>query len=142
MKKKSIYSCFIGGFIKNGKRTKAKRIVDTAFRSLALNLKCSMPILLRLVASKLTCSLEMKTAKIRRNELNIPSGIRQKRQDYLIVKKVLDALNEDTSKRSQTEKLFDEISGIVADRGSRSLTKQSRLLKEMAQNRSNIHFRW
>jgi len=52
-------------------------------------------------------------------------------------------LTIDTSNRSVTEKLIDELTSIlVSNKSSKSLQKNKLALKQAVSNRSNIHFRW
>ncbi len=88
-------------------------------------------------------SIEVKTMKMRKNTHVVPFAITQNRKNYLLVKKIMDSVKEDTSNRSVTEKLIDELTSIlVSNKSSKSLQKNKLALKQAVSNRSNIHFRW
>jgi ribosomal protein S7 len=139
----TLYNVFIGYLIKKGNKIKAKKILDLVFFELAKKFDLSLSALLRKIVRKVGSNIEIKTIKMRKNTHVVPFAIHQKRKNYLLVKKIIDIVKEDTSNRPFTEKLIEELSGILlTNKSNKSLQKTKLTLKQAVLNRSNIHFRW
>ena len=142
-KNQTLYNIFLGYLIKKGNKIQAKRIIDSTFLSLSQKLNLPLNIILRKILKKMGNSIEIKTIKMRKNTHVVPFAITQNRKNYLLVKKIMDSVKEDSSNRSVTEKLIDELTNIlVSNKSSKSLQKNKLALKQAVSNRSNIHFRW
>ncbi len=141
-KNQTLYNIFLGYLIKKGNKIQAKRIIDSTFLSLSQKLNLPLNIILRKILKKMGNSIEIKTIKMRKNTHVIPFAINHNRKNYLLVKKIMDTVREDTSNRPINEKLTDELTSILTDKSSKSLQKNKASLKQAILNRSNIHFRW
>ncbi len=141
-KNQTLYNIFLGYLIKKGNKIQAKRIIDSTFLSLSQKLNLPLNIILRKILKKMGNSIEIKTIKMRKNTHVIPFAINHNRKNYLLVKKIMDTVREDTSNRPINEKLTDELTSILTDKSSKSLQKNKAALKQAILNRSNIHFRW
>jgi len=139
----TLYNVFIGYLTKKGNKLQAKRIIDTVFFELAHKFDLPLSSILRKILRKMGSNVEIKTIKMKKNTHVVPFAINQKRKNYLLVKKIMDAVKEDTTNRSMANKLTDELTGILLSaRSNKSLQKQKLSLKQAVLNRSNIHFRW
>ncbi len=141
-KNQTLYNIFLGYLIKKGNKIQAKRIIDSTFLSLSQKLNLPLNIILRRILKKMGNSIEVKTIKMRKNTHVIPFAINHNRRNYLLVKKIMDSVREDSSNRPINEKLTDELTSILTDKSSKSLQKNKTALKQAVLNRSNIHFRW
>ena len=141
-KNQTLYNIFLGYLIKKGNKIQAKRIIDSTFLSLSQKLNLPLNVILRKILKKMGNSIEIKTIKMRKNTHVIPFAINHNRKNYLLVKKIMDSVREDTSNRPINEKLTDELTSILTDKSSKSLQKNKAALKQAVLNRSNIHFRW
>ncbi len=141
-KNQTLYNIFLGYLIKKGNKIQAKRILDLTFLSLSQKLNMPLNIILRKILKKMGSSIEIKTIKMRKNTHVIPFAINHNRKNYLLVKKIMDSVKEDSSNRPIHEKLTDELASILTDKSSKSLQKNKAALKQAILNRSNIHFRW
>ncbi len=141
-KNQTLYNIFLGYLIKKGNKIQAKRIIDSTFLSLSQKLNLPLNVILRRILKKMGNSIEIKTIKMRKNTHVIPFAINHNRRNYLLVKKIMDSVKEDSSNRPIHEKLTDELTSILTDKSSKSLQKNKAALKQAVLNRSNIHFRW
>jgi ribosomal protein S7 len=142
-KNETLYNIFLGYLIKKGNKIQAKRIIDSTFLVLSQKLNLPLNIILRKILRKMGNSIEIKTIKMRKNTHIIPFAINHNRRNYLLVKKIMDSTQEDTSNRPISEKLTDELTSIIlTEKSSRSIQKNKTALKQAVLNRSNIHFRW
>ena len=142
-KNPNLYNVFIGYLIKKGNKIQAKRIIDSTFFALSTKFNLPFSVILRKILRKMGNSIEVKTIKMRKNTHVVPFAITQNRKNYLLVKKIMDSVKEDNTNRSVTEKLIDELTGIlVSNKSSKSLQKNKLVIKQAVLNRSNIHFRW
>jgi ribosomal protein S7 len=144
MKKgQTLYNVFIGYLIKKGNKIQAKRILDVAFFELSRKFNLPSIVLLRKIVRKMGSNIEIKTIKMRKNTHVVPFAINQHRKNYLLVKKIMDTVKEDTTNRPITDKLIEELTGILlSTKANKSLQKNKVLLKQAVLNRSNVHFRW
>lgn len=142
-KNQNLYNVFVGYLIKKGNKIQAKRIIDSTFFTLSTKFNLTFSVILRKIFKKMGNSIEVKTIKMRKNTHVVPFAISQNRKNYLLVKKIIDSVREDNTNRSVTEKLIDELTGIlVSNKSSKSLQRNKLALKQAVLNRSNIHFRW
>jgi len=139
--KKNVYQKFLGSLIKKGNINAAKRHIDSAFINVSEKHKSPLRHVFTKIFSKLTCRLEMKKVKMRRNTHMIPFPIRSSRQDFLKIKWILNVVKKDKRKVSQTEKLSTELLDILINKRSKVLMEKKQLKKEALTNRSNTHFR-
>ncbi len=140
---KSFYNLFLGYLVKKGNKIHAKRIIDSSFLELVKRFKQPLHLLLRRVLRRMGNLLEIKTVKKRKGTLVIPFAVGYKRRNYLLVKRIMDSIKEDNSKKSFKDKLVDELAGIILkDKYSKSIQKNKTITKQAILNRANTHFRW
>jgi ribosomal protein S7 len=140
--KDSVYNNFLGFLIKDGKKKKAKSILDTAFLKSSKELKIPVHLILIKIFFKLNCFVETKKIRIRRSTHVVPFSITFKRKSYLIIKWIMESVSEDERKLSTSEKLHFELVNILKNKSCKTLAKKDLNLNQALSNRSNIHYRW
>jgi ribosomal protein S7 len=140
---KAIYINFLGFLTKKGNKVTAKKILDEAFLDVSLKTNQSVHILLIKVFLKLNSFVETKKIKFKRSTHVVPFVITSfKRKSYLIIKWLMEAVEEDKRKVPIAIKLSKEILSILRNKSSKALIKKKMNMKNALINRSNIHFRW
>lgn len=139
---KNVYTKFLGSLIKKGNKNAAKHILDNSFIKVSQKHKTPLHRVFSKIFSKLTCRLEMKTVRMRRNTHLVPFPIRSGRQDFLKIKWILKAVKEDTRKVAFSEKMSTELLDVLINKKSKVLMQKKLITKQALLNRSNVHFRW
>jgi ribosomal protein S7 len=143
MKKNSnIYDVLLGCITKQGKRTTAKNILNEVFTKVSINTKKPSSYIMKTIIAKLDSIIEVKSVKIRKNTFLVPTPVNSKRRNYLIVKKILQSVKEDSTNRPIAQKISEEIVNIVTQKSSKSLSKKILITKQAVTNRANTHYRW
>ena len=137
-----LYSKFLGFLIKMGNKIGAKKVINDAFLKVSKETGFSMHQLLLKLFLKLNSFVEVKRVRIRRSSHLVPFSITLKRRSYLIIKWLMQAVQEDKRKVSMSDKLYVEISNTIGNTPSRSLKIRNLNVSQALANRSNIHFRW
>ena len=137
-----LYSKFLGFLIKKGNKIGAKKVINDAFLKVSKETGFSMHQLLLKLFLKLNSFVEVKRVRIRRSSHLVPFSITLKRRSYLIIKWLMQAVQEDKRKVSMSDKLYVEISNTIGNTPSRSLKIRNLNVSQALANRSNIHFRW
>jgi len=138
---KNVYTKFLGSLIKKGNKNAAKRALDSSFIKVSQKHKTPLHRVFSKIFSKLTCRLEMKKVKMRRNTHLVPFPIRTGRQDFLKIKWILKAVKEDIRKVSFSEKMSVELLDVLINKKSKILMQKKLINKEALLNRSNVHYR-
>lgn len=138
----NIFEVLIGCINKKGKKYVSKVLLTKSLNGVSNDLNLSIPLILKSLIGRLDSILEIKTRKIRKNIYHIPSPVITRRRNYLIVKKILDTINEDKSKRSFDKKLKEEFITLLTKKHSKSFYKKNNVVKQALMNRSNVHYRW
>lgn len=142
-KEQSLYTIFIGYLTKKGNKIQAKRILDSTFFELSKKFTLPLSVILHKILKSMGSNVEVKTIKMRKNTHVVPFPINKTRRNYLLVKKIMDSVKEDTTNRPVTNKLIDELAGILLlNKSNKSLQKNKSDLKQAILNKSNTHFRW
>jgi small subunit ribosomal protein S7 len=141
-KNKDIYSKFLGSLTKNGKKSVAKRILDSSFIKVSKKENIPAHFILSRILLRLNFFLEIKKIKIRKNTHLVPFPLTTRRQDFLRVKWLLESAKEDSRKIDLSDKIAMEVSNLLLNDKSKSLLKKNFVNKEALSNRSNVHFRW
>ena len=140
--KKNIYTNFLGFLTKDGKKKKAKLILDSAFLRVSKELKIPTYLILIKVFLKLNCFVETKKVRIKRSTYIVPFSITFKRKSYLVIKWIMESVHEDERKLSTSEKLYFELLSILKNKSCKTISKKDLNLSQALNNRSNIHYRW
>jgi ribosomal protein S7 len=139
---RTLYDVFLGYLIKKGNKIKAKKILDTTFLNLVQKTNLSLNSILKKILLKMGNIVEIRTVKRRRNTYIVPFAVNRSRRNYILVKKIMDSVKEDLTKRPLSKKLTDEMIRIIKGKSSKSLIKNKKAVKLAITNRSNTHFRW
>jgi ribosomal protein S7 len=118
---KNLYNKFIGFLIKKGNKIGAKNIVNHAFLNVSKKTGLPLHVVLLKLFLKLNSFVEVKRVRVQRSSHLVPFSIRLKRRSYLIIKWLMQAVKEDTSKVSMSEKLVFEIFNTLKKVPSRSV---------------------
>lgn len=140
--KKNVYDNFTGFLIKDGKRKKAKGIIDTAFLKVSKELKIPVHLILIRIFLKLNCFVETKKIRIKRSTHIVPFSITFKRKSYLVIKWIMESVFDDERKLSTAEKLSFELLNILKNKSCKTILKKELNISQALSNRSNIHYRW
>jgi ribosomal protein S7 len=138
----NLYKNLVGFLIKSGKKSKSKKIIDSAFFSVSKVTNRSLPFLLSNLFLKLNTFVEAKKVRVRRSSHIIPFSIGLKRRSYLITKWLMKAVNENKDKISITDKISSEILSIVKNSSSKAFSFKKVNNNLAVTNRSKMHFRW
>jgi ribosomal protein S7 len=142
MSNKNLYLKLIGFLTKKGNKSKALKIVNSAFLNVSDKTGLSFSEISLKLFDSLNCFVEVKKVKIKRGSHFVPFLVSPKRRSYLIVKWLVQASLEDKSNLSFSEKLSSEIQKTVVGNSSRSLKTKAFNLNQALSNRSTIHYRW
>jgi ribosomal protein S7 len=140
---KTIYINFLGILTKKGNKVAAKKILDAAFLEVSAKVNKPVHILLIKVFLKLNSFVETKKIKFKRSSHVVPFVITSfKRKSFLIIKWLMEVVQEDKRKVPLSSKLSKEILSILKNKSSKAVAKKKLNIKNAISNRSNIHFRW
>ncbi len=139
---KTIYTNFVGFLTKNGNKVAAKRIVDEAFYKASKATKLPTQVVLIETFLKLNSLVEVKRVKIGGQTHVVPFSINFKRRSYLVVKWLMDAVDQDRRRVPTAEKLATEITNTIKNKTSKSIQTKEMNTEQALLNRANIHFRW
>jgi ribosomal protein S7 len=139
---KTIEKTLVGCLTKRGKKQISKKIVYASLLDSSRKLKLSLVQILRKLSSRLGLIFEIRNVKIRRNIHTVPSPITTKRRGYLVVKRLLKALETDRTKRPVTEKLTEQIINVVLKKNTYTIADRKSIVQNAVRNRSNVHYRW
>ena len=141
--KKTFYTKLLGFLTKKGKKSIARKILNNDFLNVAIQTNLSLYIIFIKVFFSLNSFVETKKVKIKRTSHIVPFGIHFKRRSYLIIKWLLEVVNQDKRKVSTSKKLATELLNIVMNKTiSKAMSKKTQNISQAINNRSNIHYRW
>ena len=139
---KTIYTNFVGFLTKKGHKVAAKRIVDEAFYKASKATSLPTQVVLTETFMKLNSLVEIKRVRIGAQTHVVPFSINFKRRSYLVVKWLMDAVDQDKRKVSTSEKLAMELTNTVKNKTSKSIQTKEMNTEQALLNRANIHYRW
>jgi len=141
--KKTLYTKLLGFLIKNGKKKKAKSILDKAFLSISAKTGLSISYILLKVFLNLNTFVEARTIKVKRSSYIVPFSLSLKRRSYLIIKWLIMASLLNKKRVTFVIKIQQEVVLILKKHFSSQALKLKKLNNIRANsNRANIHFRW
>ena len=132
----------IGVLTKQGNKTAAVKIINSAFLKVSKNTTLSMNKILLKLFLKLNSFVEVKKVRVKRSFHLVPFQITLKRRSYLIIKWLLQVIKTDTRNISISDKLAFEIEQTLKSENSKLLNLQTLNTTLALANRSNIHYRW
>jgi ribosomal protein S7 len=140
--KTTLYTKLVGVLTKQGNKTAAVKIINSAFLKVSKNTTLSMNKILLKLFLKLNSFVEVKKVRVKRSFHLVPFQITLKRRSYLIIKWLLQAIKTDTRNISIADKLAFEIEQTLKTENSKLLNLQTLNTTLALANRSNIHYRW
>jgi ribosomal protein S7 len=144
-KHSNFHARIIGFFIKNGKKTKVTKLLNSCFFEISRLLRKPFYLVLKKVFLFLNVYVETKSIKIRRSRYIVPFPINKNRRIYLAIKWLAASLKNKKQRVSFLKKLKLEILSILIDSRhsfSESIKLKQQNLLKAKDNRSYIHYRW
>jgi ribosomal protein S7 len=141
-KKQSLYSILVGFLIKNGNKSIAIKVINTAFSKVSKKIGLSRRQILLKLFLKLNSFVEVRKLKVRKRIFFVPFPTTIKRRLYLTIKWLVMASQKNKKKISLSEKLAYEIEQTLTTDTSFSLEFLKSNLDLALKNRSNLHYRW
>lgn len=140
--KKNKYEYLLGALTKSGKKSTAKKILDSALKIVSRKSKLSFQEILNRIFSYLYTSVEIKKVKQKEGFHIVPFPINKKRSYYLIVKWLISSAAENLKRISFKKKLSNEILNLIKNKECRSLKKKRTTIQQALRHRSNMNYRW
>ena len=138
----NIYYSLLGLLIKNGKKIKAKKILDSALILTHKKCKISIINIINLVFQNMYMLTATRIVKFRKKTNIIPHSLNKKRRYYLIAKTIIDAISKNKSQKNTAEKLSQELLNIIQQNKCYSLTKKKEFEEKSLKFKTYAHFRW
>lgn len=133
---------FLGVLTKEGKKNKAKIILDKSLANVSLKTgKKISTILVRVIQSSSTL-VEARRRRVGRQFYIVPFPVTSWRRTFLSVKNLISSVESDKTKIPFNQKLSNEITNIVIGRETKTVLENRKRIKQIVLNRSNTHFRW
>ena len=142
IQKKTFYNSILGFFVKDGKRGKAKNLLDETFVIVRKKTKRSLSVTMTLFFFRLKTLVEVKKLSTRKRSYSVPFIISSKRRVYLIFKWLKSAVVADKRKIALSKKLSEEILKVVENNSSIALDSKKENFTQASKNRSNLYYRW
>ena len=142
IQKKTFYNSILGFFVKDGKRGKAKNLLDETFAIVRKKTKRSLSVTMTLFFFRLKTLVEVKKLSTRKRSYSVPFIISSKRRVYLIFKWLKSAVVSDKRKIALSKKLSEEILKVVENNPSIALDSKKQNFTQASKNRSNLYYRW
>ena len=142
IQKKTFYNSILGFFVKNGKKGKAKNLLDETFTIVRKKTKRSLSVTMTLFFFRLKTLVEVKKLSTRKRSYSVPFIISSKRRVYLIFKWLKSAVVADKRKIALSKKLSEEILKVVENNPSIALDSKKENFTQASKNRSNLYYRW
>jgi len=137
----ALYKKLIGTILKNGKKIKAIKIVESALKLVQNKLKISKLQVLTKLIKKLKIFVIPRKIRVRRHFTTIPFPINKNQQIYFIAKWLTKGMKR-YKKKTSIKQLFLEITRTL--KGEHSFSKRFKKFSvhKAVENRSNMHYRW
>jgi ribosomal protein S7 len=140
--KTTLYNKLLGVLTKQGNKTAAVKIINSAFLKVSKSTTLSMNKILLKLFLKLNSFIEVKKVRVKRSFHLVPFQITLKRRSYLIIKWLMQVIKTDSRNISISDKLAFEIEHTLKSENSKLLNLQTLNTTLALANRSNIHYRW
>jgi small subunit ribosomal protein S7 len=141
-KLKSVYNLFLGVLTKKGKKSTAKKILDTSLSNISLKGQIPLSIFFRKCLEKMSIPLEIKQVRRGKQFYTVPFIMRQKRQRFLTIKNLVFNLRQDKTSIPFHSKLSNELANIYLDRHSKVILQNKAVILDALKNKANRHYRW
>jgi len=138
----NFYQSFITFFLKGGKKTRVKALIDKAFLKLSKKFKCTQHFLLVKFFAAINTFVEVKKVKVRRKVFFVPFALTRKRRVSLALKWFRNAIKINKQPIPFINKFSAEMSKIFLGEFCFTRTQLFNNNKLASSNRSKIHYRW
>ena len=138
----NLFLKFLGILIKNGKKTKAKKLLAFSFFKVGLLIQKPLFYILLTLFKRLNIYVETKTLKIRRSRYVVPFPININRRIYLILKWFVFIIRKNKEKKSFLDKCVSQLIAVLCNSKSEVMNLKLLNNSQAVLNRSNIHYRW
>ena len=132
----------MGVLLKKGKKTKAKKILDTVLLKVSKSTKLSIHLVLYRVFFNLNTFVEVRRVRVKRRSFLVPFNVSFSRRISLMLKWILLTVRNDSRRTSTINKLSIEIFKIVKNLPCNSIKLKKLNDSQAFSNKANIHFRW
>jgi small subunit ribosomal protein S7 len=136
-----LYKKLIGLIMKNGKKTLAIKIVNSALKQVKKQSKFPLNYILYKVFRSLKTSIEIRKIKIRRSFHLVPFPVKKERKTFLASKWIIASFKKIKNKKT-FEKLATVLNNILKKKKVLALSIKKFHIRKSLENRSNMHFRW
>jgi ribosomal protein S7 len=136
------YSKFLGVLLKKGKKTKAKKILDTVLLKVSKSTKLSIHLVLYRVFFNLNTFVEVRRVRVKRRSFLVPFNVSFSRRISLMLKWILLTVRNDSRRTSTINKLSIEIFTVVKNFPCNAMKFKKLNDSRACSKRANIHFRW
>ena len=138
----SLYKKFLNHFLKAGKKSTIKKIIDKVFHRLCKDFFLSFSYILMRFFKRLKTFVEIKKLKKRRRTFLVPIALKRHRRTFLPLHWLSESLSLNKSRISIFNKLYSEMFKICSNQSCHTLYLLSKNNKQAAKNRINLHYRW
>jgi ribosomal protein S7 len=139
----TFYSQLLKYFIKNGKKSVAKKVVTNMLLKLSALLNERFSIILKKLILSLNVFIELKNVRMKKHSSFVPFPINANRRLYLIIKWLSMVVKSNKKKVPLCDKLVTEIYNTVLGTPlSETLKIKLSQNQKILENKSNIHYRW
>lgn len=139
---KNFVQIFFRFLLKEGKLKSSENIFKKVFNDLAHKTSLGEYSILFKIYKALYVNFEVRKVKKHRSTHLVVIPIKKKRQYFLMVKFLFDAIKEDKRHVSTATKLSSEILKYIKNEESESIKIKTLTKKLASKNRSNAHYRW
>ena len=138
-----LYKKLLGSLIKKGNKIAAERTLREALLQVSDRTKRPVYSIFNRIFRGLDTYVEVKKVTKRKNTHYIPFPVKNRRNEFLKVKWILDATKEDKRSVKFSDKLYVEILNLLyKKKKSKVLTQKKSINKDVLKHKANAHYRW
>jgi len=138
----NLYYSLLGLLIKNGKKIKARKILDSALILTCKKCKISIINIIILIFRNMYMLTATRLVRFRKKTNIIPHTLNKKRRYYQIAKIIMEAISKNKSRKNTAEKLSQEFINILQKNKCYSLSKKKDFEEKSKRFKTYAHFRW
>ena len=138
----NLYNKFLNHFLKSGKKSVIKKIIDQIFRCLSKFFFLPVGYIIVHFFKRLKTYVEIKKLKKGRRTFLVPITLKRHRRAFLPLFWLSESLLLNKSRVSFFEKLYSEMYKICLNQNCNTLYLLAKNNKQASKNRINLHYRW
>lgn len=138
---KNIYTKLLGFLIKKGKKSLAKKTLNSSLARASLDLKISIFAMAKKIFQLTNSYVSSKSIKIRKKNHLVPFFLNSERRSFVSANLLVSSAKELKDKLSLEDKLIKEVINLIIGKKSKILKKKRIINKEVLKSRSNLHYR-